>query len=89
MSREDLSRLLGLSDRRMRDHISFLRMNGIPICNTQDGSGYFIPATKEEVLAQMKQTRSRAMKELAQIRALKELLREIEDGEQYGERKFE
>ena len=73
----------------MRAHISFLRMNGVPICNTQDGSGYFIPATKEEVLAQMKQTRSRAMKELAQIRALKDLLREIEDGEQYGERKFE
>lgn len=73
----------------MRDHISVLRMSGIPICNSQDGNGYFIPATKEEVLAQMKQTRSRAMKELAQIRALKDLLREIEDGEQYGERKFE
>lgn len=73
----------------MRDHVSFLRRNGVPICNAQDGSGYFIPATKAEVLAQMKQTRSRALNELAQLRALKDLLKEIEDGEQYGERKFE
>lgn len=77
-----------MKDRDLRSRIELARREGLCIANAQDGKGYFIPATKEEVTAQIRQVRARALSLLAQLRALKNLLREIEEGEQYGERKF-
>ena len=88
VSRDELRKRSGLKDRALRSRIEQARREGLCIANEQNGNGYYIPATKEEVTAQIKQVRARAMALLAQLRALKNLLREIEEGEQYGERKF-
>ena len=88
VSREELREKSGLKDRVLRSHIEQARREGLCVANRQDGNGYFIPATKEEVTAQIRQVRARALSLLAQLRALKNLLREIEEREQYGERKF-
>lgn len=38
----------GMSDRMLRRAISKARAQGVPICNAQDGRGYYIAATAEE-----------------------------------------
>ena len=42
ITRKELCRITGLSDRQAREHISQARRN-TPIINLQDGDGYFIP----------------------------------------------
>lgn len=85
MSRAALLKISGAkSDRAMRKNITTAKLNGIPIANAQDGKGYFIPATKAEVQAQIRQNDSRAKVLLAQQKALKVLLRQMEDSEMYG-----
>lgn len=75
-----------MRDRALRLRIELAKRDGLPIANAQDGKGYFIPATKEEVTAQIRQVKSRALALLSQLRVLRNLLREIEEREQYGDR---
>ena len=42
ITRKELCRITGLSDRQAREHIAQARRN-TPIINLQDGDGYFIP----------------------------------------------
>lgn len=85
--REDLSVLTGMSDREVRKILSDISVNGgVVICNTQNGAGYFLPARKEEVVAQMLQDDHRAKRILAKRRHQKALLKQMEDEEQYGQR---
>ena len=65
-------------------NIESAKIDGLPIANLQDGKGYFIPATKEEARAQLKQTSSRAKALLVQQKALVALIRKFEDEEMYG-----
>lgn len=49
VTREQLSRESGLSDRHVRELLETARCMGILICNDQDGKGYYVAETIEEV----------------------------------------
>lgn len=77
VTRERLQHALGVSDRVVRKEIERLRLNGQPIANLQDGSGYFIPITREEIQAQRNLNRSRALHILMQNKYLDRLERSL------------
>lgn len=77
ITRERLAQAMGVSDRLARKEIERLRLNGQPIANLQDGSGYFIPVTKEEIQAQKNLNRSRALHILMQNRYLDAMERDL------------
>ena len=82
--REELCLLSGLSDRDMRKMIMRAKFDGLCVSNAQDGKGYFIPVTEEEVRAQLAQEERRAKKILVPQKNLKNLLHQIQDAKDYG-----
>lgn len=48
ISRSELRAVAQVSDRRMRKWIEIDRKNHYPICNDQDGGGYYLAETDEE-----------------------------------------
>lgn len=68
--REELRELTGWKDREMRRKISLARLEGVPICNDQDGKGYYIPTKADEIRAQLKQVKARASVLLKQLAPL-------------------
>lgn len=82
--RAELSALTGLKDRSVRSIISEMQIAGVCICNAQDGNGYFLPETKADVIAQIKQNDNRAKHLLAKQKHLKALLKTMEEEEMYG-----
>lgn len=84
ISRKRLAQAMGVSDRLARKEIERLRLNGQPIANLQDGSGYFIPVTKEEIQAQKNLNMSRAIHILMQniyLDAMERDLHQMQIGE--------
>lgn len=67
-----------ISDRAMREWISRARREGMVICNSQDGSGYYRPETRGEYERQLRQNESRAMAILVQNKFIRAKLREID-----------
>lgn len=63
-----------MTDREVRKSIERLRQNGILICNEQNGSGYYIAETDQEVYAQYLQDHSRAMSILKRIKPFRDRL---------------
>lgn len=69
--REALAVEMELPDREMRRVISRARtVDRVPICNFQNGRGYFLPETDEELLEQYRQTVRRGKSIFAQTGAL-------------------
>lgn len=64
-----------MSDRSMRRLIEKARQEGFVIKNDQDGSGYYIPDTIEELKGLLKQNNSRAMSVLKQNKHIRERIR--------------
>ena len=60
VTREELTKLLGYDDRAIRDFIEEARKKYC-IINDQDGAGYYLAETADEVERQYKQMTSRAM----------------------------
>lgn len=80
--RDILSGMMGLGDRQTRMAVSLARLEGICICNDQDGSGYYLPAEEDECRRQYRQTASRGKKILAQLKGLRDLIEKFADEEQ-------
>ncbi len=59
ISRKELCRLVGTSDRRMRRIIAQLSRQ-YPICNLQNGKGYFLADNKEVANKMLRQEINRA-----------------------------
>ena len=59
ITRRELCRRVGLTDRAVREGIEQLRHNGFLVANRQDGKGYFIPTETSDILAQYKQNEKR------------------------------
>lgn len=59
IKRSRLAKLLELTDGQMRMLLNKARKKA-PICNLQDGRGYFIPKDKETMRRMIKQERHRA-----------------------------
>lgn len=56
-----LALLMDISDRKIRDLVEEARRKGSLIINDQDGAGYYLAETADEVERQYKQMTSRAM----------------------------
>ena len=69
--RKTLAVRLGIPDRSLRDIIESLQNAGWPIVNFQDGEGYFLAETAEEVARYKNQERSRARNITAKARGIK------------------
>lgn len=72
VSRKELCRRAGLSDRALRQHLKAESTAEHPIINMQDGAGYFRPTSEEVSLIRLyrNQEYNRATKILKQVRAL-------------------
>lgn len=64
----------GYSDRMVRNLIEDLRNEGHLICNLQDGRGYYIAETEDEIWAQYRQDCARAMSILRRIKPFRHAL---------------
>lgn len=62
------------SDRAMRRAIENARCEGVVICNDQNGNGYYIADTLEEVGRQYLQMLSRAKSTFRQLKAYREII---------------
>ena len=81
-SRTWISSHTGLNDRTARKVIEALRNSGVLICNDQDGMGYYIAETDEEILRQYRRDCARAMSILKRLKAFRAAVREIEQQEE-------
>lgn len=71
VTRAELASKLGVCDRTMREWVETARSDGLPICNDQDGKGYYQPETPEEIERQYRQSRSRTLAQLKQQKYLR------------------
>lgn len=78
VTRDELKRLTGLSDRKNRELIEQARNEGHIIVNRQDGKGYYLTNRPEDIKAQMERNRHRALSILVQQKHLKKALKEVE-----------
>ena len=75
-TRQWISMHTGIHDRKVREIIEELRNEGHLICNLQDGNGYFLAETTEEILQQYKQDCNRAMSVLRRVKPFRHALLE-------------
>lgn len=75
-TRQWISMHTGIHDRKVREIIEELRNEGHLICNEQDGSGYYLAETTEEILRQYKQDCNRAMSNLRRTNPFRHALLE-------------
>lgn len=68
---------IGLNDRYVRSLIEELRIDGYLICNSQDGRGYYIAETDEEILRQYRRDMARAMSILRRMKPFRKAIREM------------
>lgn len=76
VTRKQLETLTGQSDRVNRRQIEDLRAQGEIICNDQDGKGYYLPETLDEVHRAYKQGRNRALSILKQQKTMRKILKD-------------
>ena len=82
VSRNQLAVLMGLNDRQMREAVAYARLEGICIANDQNGGGYYLPENLEEYKRQYRQTLNRGRNTLAQLKALRHAIADMEDKDQ-------
>ena len=74
--REDLALKLDLSDRKVRSLIEKARQEGCLIMNNQDGRGYYLPASIEDIERQYWQDTNRALAIFKRRKHMRRLLKE-------------
>ena len=72
----------GANDRVVRKAIEELRNEGHLICNDQDGYGYYIAETDEDILRQYRRDCARAVSILKRLKAFRKAARLIEQKEE-------
>ena len=82
VSREQLAVLMGMDDRTMREAVAYARLEGVCIANAQNGKGYYLPENLEEYKRQYRQTLNRGRNILAQLKALRHAIADLEDQDQ-------
>jgi len=74
-TRRELCTVLGVSDRICREMIEKARLDGEFICNDQDGKGYYMAESDEEILRQYRRDYARAMSLLKRLTPLRRKLK--------------
>lgn len=80
VTREQLSLMTGLPDRKMRKLIAQARKDGAPILNGQDGAGYYLSEEPGELERQLRTNTNRALSILMQNTRLRRRIKELEEG---------
>lgn len=70
VSRDALSHKLNVKDRTLREAITQLRAQGVPICSNSEASGYWLATNTSEIQHTISEYRSRAIKMLKIAKAL-------------------
>ncbi len=76
ITREELASVLKTSDRKARKIVEMARDEGLIIANRQDGKGYFLPKTVEDLKALYNMNQSRAIAILRQQKHIRRAIRE-------------
>lgn len=74
VGRRALAARLQIGDRSVRKLIEDLRDQGILVCNDQDGRGYYIAASTDEVERQYRIDRARALAVMRRMKTARMLL---------------
>ena len=74
IKRTMLCKTIGTTDRHMREVLAELKRH-YPICNTENGSGYFIATTMDEARRQLKKENKRAREIIFNTMGLKKFLK--------------
>jgi biotin operon repressor len=75
-TRREISDKTGYSDRVVWEIIEIARDNGWLICNDQDGRGYYLGWTADEIERQYRRDRGRALSVLKRLKPFRHRLRE-------------
>lgn len=78
VTRQELVRRMGLSDRKVRNMIEAARREGAVIVNLGDGAGYYISDRLEDIRHQYRMNNNRAMSILVQQKHLRRRIKELE-----------
>jgi len=76
VTNRELQDKLQITDRQVREYVEQARREGVIIINLQDGRGYFQTDDIEYIERQYRQSRSRAMSILVQLKYLRRIMRE-------------
>lgn len=76
ISRETLADLMGMPDRKVRELIEKARNEGVFILNRQNGRGYYLPDSIDDIYRQYKQDTSRALSILKRRKYMRQILKE-------------
>ena len=76
ISRDALAALMGMSDRKVREVIEMARNEGVFVLNRQNGRGYYLPESLDDIYRQYKQDSSRAMAILRRRKHMRKILKE-------------
>ena len=79
-TRTSIVMMTGINDRTVRQVIEELRNDGLLICNDQDGNGYYLAETDDEILKQYRRDCAHAMSILKRLKKFRWAVREIEQG---------
>lgn len=77
LSRETLAAAMDMPDRTVRKLVEKARDEGCFILNNQNGRGYYLPETMDDVYRQYKQDTSRAMSILKRRKHMRRALKEV------------
>lgn len=83
IGRDELSYKLGLSDTATRRLIAETVADGTLIVNAEDGAGYYIPETPEDVDIALRKHRSRIKKMEAKIDLMQRVRKQMAEGGAY------
>lgn len=72
----ELSRELTLTERVIREMLEGARAQGVLVCNEQDGKGYYLAETLDDIERQYRRDYRRAMSLLVRLKPMRKILRQ-------------
>lgn len=84
VSRSELVYKLGMTDTATRELIRDTIDDGVLIVNAEDGCGYYIPETPEDIDIALRKHRSRIKKMEAKIDLMQRVKKRMTEGGTYG-----
>ena len=76
ITRPELARVLGMTDRAVRKEIELARDRGALICNDGDGAGYYMARDIGQIERQYRTDRARALAVLKRLKTMRRMLRQ-------------
>lgn len=74
ITRPELARVLGMTDRAVRKEIELARDRGALICNDGDGAGYYMARDIGQIERQYRMDKSRSLAVLNRLKTMRRML---------------